>query len=159
MVRVDVFLSGGKYYLVPIYVADTLKPELPNKAVTRGKKYSEWLEMADEDFIFSLYPNDLICATSKNGITLSVCRKDSTLPPTVESKSFMLYYCGTNISTGGISCITHDNAYEIGGLGVKTLEKLEKYTVDVLGEYHKVGKEVRQPFNIKRRKACPSEML
>ena len=38
MVRVDVFLSGGKYYLVPIYVADTLKPELPNKAVTRGKK-------------------------------------------------------------------------------------------------------------------------
>ena len=45
------------------------------------------------------------------------------------------------------------------GLGVKTLEKLEKYTVDVLGEHHKVGKEVRQPFNIKRRKACPSEML
>ena len=115
--------------------------------------------MAYEDFIFSLYPNDLICATSKNGITLNVCRKDSTLPPTVESKSFMLYYRGTNISTGGISCITHDNAYEIGGLGVKTLEKLEKYTVDVLGEYHKVGKEVRQPFNIKRRKACPSEML
>ena len=105
---------------MPIYVADTLKPELPNKAVTRGKKYSEWLEMADEDFIFSLYPNDLICATSKNGITLNVCRKDSTLPPTVESKSFMLYYRGTNISTGGISCITHDNAYEIGGLGVKT---------------------------------------
>ena len=32
-----------------------------------------------------------------------------------------------------------------------SLEKLEKYTVDVLGEYHKVGKEVRQPFNIKRR--------
>ena len=31
-----------------------------------------------------------------------------------------------------------------------TLEKLEKYTVDVLGEYHKVKKEVRQPFNMKR---------
>jgi len=159
MVRVDVFLSGGKYYLVPIYVADTLKPELPNKAVTAAKPYSEWPEMSDEDFIFSLYPNDLICATSKNGITLSVCRKDSTLPPTVESKSFMLYYRGTDISTGSISCITHDNAYKLRGLGVKTLEKLEKYTVDVLGEYHKVGKEVRQPFNIKRRKACPSEML
>ena len=62
----------------------------------------------------------------------------------------MLYYIRTNISNGGIKAITHDNSYEIGGLGIKTLEKLEKYTVDVLGEYHKVGKEVRQPFNIKR---------
>lgn len=150
MVRVDVFLSGGKYYLVPIYVADTLKSELPNKAITAAKPYSEWPEMSDEDFIFSLYPNDLVCATHKNGIKLSVCQKGSSLPPTVEGKSFMLYYRGTNISSGGVAFITHDNSYEIGGLGVKTLEKLEKYTVDVLGEYHKVGKEVRQPFNIKR---------
>lgn len=150
MVRVDVFLSGGKYYLVPIYVADTIKPMLPNKAVIAAKPYSEWPEMSDEDFIFSLYPNDLICVTHKRGITLTLVNKGSTLPPSVESKSFMLYYCGTKISSGAFSCIAHDNSYEIKSLGVKTLEKLEKYTVDVLGEYHKVGKEVRQPFNIKR---------
>ena len=151
MVRVDVFLTKGKYNLVPIYVADTLKPELPNKAIAAHKSYSEWPEMSDDDFVFSLYPNDLICVTHKKGIKLTVTSKNSTLPPTVEGKSFMLYYISTNISVGSIKGITHDNTYEIGGLGAKTLEKLEKYTVDVLGEYHKVGKEVRQPFNIKRR--------
>ena len=30
--------------------------------------------------------------------------------------------------------------------GIKTLEKLEKFTVDVLGEYHKVEKEPRMAF-------------
>lgn len=151
MVRVDVFLTKGKYNLVPIYVADTLKPKLPNKAIAAHKPYSEWPEMSDDDFVFSLYPNDLVCVTHKKGIKLTVTNKNSTLPPTVEGKSFMLYYISTNISGGSIKGITHDNTYEIGGLGAKTLEKLEKYTVDVLGEYHKVGKEVRQPFNIKRR--------
>ena len=31
-------------------------------------------------------------------------------------------------------------------MGIKTLEKLEKFTVDVLGEYHKVEKEPRMAF-------------
>lgn len=150
MIRVDVFLSGGKYYLVPIYVADTLKPVLPNKAITAAKPYSEWPEMSDDDFVFSLFPNDLIRVTHKKSIKLSVANKGSTLPPTVEGKTFMLYYKGTNISGGAMSCITHDNTYKIDSLGVKTLEKLEKFTVDVLGEYHMVGKEVRQPFKNRR---------
>ncbi len=49
-----------------------------------------------------------------------------------------------------ISCRNHDNTYEIKSLGVKTLAKLEKYTVDVLGEYHRVEKEPRLPFTGKR---------
>ena len=151
MVRVDVFLSGGKYYLVPIYVADTLKPELPNKAIVAYKPYALWPEMSDEDFIFSLYPNDLLSVTHRTGIKLTIANKGSTLPPSVEGKTFMLYYRSTCISTGAISAITHDNTYGIPSLGVKTLEKLEKYTVDVLGEYHLVGKEVRQPFHRNRR--------
>lgn len=53
MVRVDVFLvPGDGYYWVPVYVADTLKPELPNRAVVAFKPYSEWKEMREEDFIF-----------------------------------------------------------------------------------------------------------
>ena len=36
MVRIDVyFVPGDGYYWVPIYVADTVKPELPNKAVQK----------------------------------------------------------------------------------------------------------------------------
>mgnify|MGYP004426529063 FL=1 len=34
-------------------------------------------------------------------------------------------------------------------MGIKTLEKLEKFTVDVLGEYHKVEREPRMAFNRK----------
>lgn len=38
MVRIDVyFVPGDGYYWVPIYVADTVKPELPNKAVVAYK--------------------------------------------------------------------------------------------------------------------------
>ena len=39
MVRMDVYFCAGRgYYWVPIYGADTVKLELPNKAVVTGKK-------------------------------------------------------------------------------------------------------------------------
>ncbi|MBO6267287.1 MAG: type II CRISPR RNA-guided endonuclease Cas9, partial [Synergistaceae bacterium] len=61
MVRIDVFhVEGDGYYFVPIYVADTLKAELPSKACVAFKPHSEWKDMRNEDFIFSLYPNDLV---------------------------------------------------------------------------------------------------
>ena len=34
--------------------------------------------------------------------------------------------------------------------GLYTLEKLEKYTVDVLGNYTKINREKRVPFDMKR---------
>jgi len=151
MVRIDVFYVGGDgYYLVPIYVADTLKPELPNRACIAHKQYSEWQEMSDKNFIFSLFPNDLICVTHRNKIRLTKVYKESTLPETLEIKSEFLYYKCANISSGAISCINHDNTYTIDSLGIKTLEKFEKYTVDVLGNLHQVKEEKRQPFCIRR---------
>lgn len=147
MVRIDVFyIEGDGYYFVPIYIADTLKEELPNKACVAFKSVDEWKEMSDNNFIFSLYPNDLVCVTHKKQLSLKIAQKGSTLPDTYETKSEMMYYKCANIHTAAISCRTHDNSYEIGGLGIKTLEKFEKYTVDVLGEYHKVEKEQRMPF-------------
>lgn len=151
MVRVDVFyVEDDGYYLVPIYVADTLKPTLPNKACIAYKPYDEWKEMQDADFIFSLYPNDLLMVQHKKMLKFSKIRKESSLPEFYETVSAMVYYGGTNIATGAIRCITHDNSYVIAGLGVKTLLRLEKYTVDVLGEYHPVGKETRQGFTHKK---------
>ena len=150
MVRIDVFhVENDGYYFVPIYIADTLKKELPNKACTRGKPYAEWKEMDAEDFLFSLYPNDLIRVTSQKGLTLSKAQKESTLPDTYESKQEMLYYISAGISVAAIACRTHDSSYEIRSMGIKTLEKLEKFTVDVLGEYHKVEKEPRMAFGRK----------
>lgn len=151
MVRIDVFyIEGDGYYFVPVYVADTLKSELPNKACVAYKPYSEWKPMQDEDFLFSLYPNDLIRVTHRKTLKLSKTNTESRLPDTVESKSFLMYFISAGISVASIACRNHDNTYEIKGLGIKTLERIEKYTVDALGDYHKVEKESRVPFRMKR---------
>ncbi len=146
MVRIDVFcVKGDGYYFVPIYVADTLSPTLPNRACVAHKPYSEWKEMREEDFLFSLYPNDLIRVEHKKGINLAIQQKGSTLPPVQVVKDIFLYYGGADIDSGSINGVTHDNSYK-ARIGLKTLAKLEKYTVDVLGEYHIVRSEPRQPF-------------
>ena len=151
MVRIDVFkVEGDGYYLVPIYVADTLKPELPNRAVVANRPYNEWKQMSDDDFAFSLYPNDLVKVTHKRKMKLTKCFEESTLPATMDCKESMFYYISSCISTGAICCITNDNTYTVKSLGIKTLENIEKYTVDILGEYHPVRKEERQRFSIKR---------
>ena len=106
---------------MPIYIADTLKAELPNKACTRGKPYAEWKEMDAEDFLFSLYPNDLIRVTSQKGLTLSKAQKESTLPDTYETKQEMLYYTSASINTAAVACRTHDNSYEIKSMGITIL--------------------------------------
>ena len=151
MVRIDVFhVEGDGYYFVPLYVADTLKPELPNLACVAHKPYEEWKPMREEDFLFSLYPNDLLRVCHRKGLKLSRVNKESSLPESIQATEEFLYYISADISTSAISCRSHDNSYAIRGLGIKTLEKLEKYTVDVLGEVHRVEKEKRLPFTGKR---------
>lgn len=150
MVRIDVFhVENDGYYFVPIYVADTLKAELPVKACVANRPYTEWKEMREEDFIFSLYPNDLLRVSHKKTFQLTVAQKDSQLQQSYETKSEMLYYLSANISTASISCITHDNSYKKDSLGLKTLESVEKYSVDVLGKVYRVNRERRQPFGRK----------
>lgn len=152
MVRIDVFfVEGDGYYFVPLYVADTLKAELPNKACVQRKPFSEWAEMDEKDFLFSLYPNDLIKVTSKKAITLSKAQKDSDLKDSYEAKNELLYFVSASISTASLTCRNHDSSYKIDSLGIKTLVSLEKYTVDVLGEYHPVKRETRQTFAGRRK--------
>lgn len=147
MVRIDVFhVEGDGYYFVPIYVADTLKPKLPNKACVAFKAYDDWKEMRDEDFIFSLYPNDLIKVTHRRLLKLTKAQKDSDLPESYETRSEMLYFVSAGISGATLTCRNHDSSYKIDSMGIKTLEAMEKYTVDVLGDYYPVRKETRQAF-------------
>lgn len=146
MVRIDVFyVEGDGYYFVPIYVADTLRPELPNKACVAHKSYSSWKEMCPDDFVFSLYPNDLIKVSHRRGFNLALQNKASSLPRERTENSAFLYFVSADIAGAQLSAITHDGTYGTR-LGIKTLDKLEKYTVDVLGEYHLVSHEPRQPF-------------
>lgn len=148
MVRIDVFyVEDDGYYFVPIYVADTKKKSLPNKAVVAYKAYSEWKEMKDENFIFSLYPGDLVRIQSRKGIKLNLA-KGGTGEKEIVRQEGMYYYRGSDISTGAISVSSHDRRYESRGIGVKTLQSIEKYQVDVLGNYYKVDlPEKRMTFS------------
>ena len=147
MVRVDVFFVEGEgYYLVPIYVSDTVKKELPNKAIVAHKPYEEWKEMREENYVFSLYQNDLIGIKLKKEMKFSLVQKNSTLPKNINVKDGLFYYKGTNISGANISVINNDNTYTVESLGVKRIPVIEKYQVDVLGNVSKVGKEKRVRF-------------
>lgn len=152
MVRIDVyFVPGDGYYWVPIYVADTVKPELPNKAVVAYKNYDEWKEMAEENFLFSLCQNDLIYLERKSAIKFKVKNSESTLEKEIVRNKGIVYFEGGDIATAAISVTTPEDAYFSRGLGFKTLQKVQKYQVDVLGNYTLVKKEKRQNFPAQRR--------
>lgn len=133
MIRVDLFSkknTKGKdeFYFIPIYAHHTTQKKLPNRVVTVGKKESEWQQI-DElfDFKFSLYPGDLISVV-KGG----------------EEKYW--YYVKAGISTASLTVEAHDRSGSIPSMGIKTLDKVDKYVVDVLGNYHLVKKEKRSGF-------------
>lgn len=148
MIRIDVFyVENDGYYFVPIYVADTVKDELPSLACVAGDK--PWKPMSDENFCFSLYANDLIKVTSKKDIKLSLKLKNSTLPKEKYLNREFLYYTGANISTAAISVEDINGAYLQGSLGVKRLLKIEKFTVDPIGNIFPVHTEKRMRFRKK----------
>lgn len=150
MLRIDIFhVKNQGYYFVPIYLVDTLKKELPNKAVA-SKDFEDWKEMKEEDFVFSLYPNDLIKILHKDGFKVKK-KAEKDINKTV--KNCFMYYVKASISTASLYLITPDNSYEQESLGIKSLLKLEKYHVDVLGNINKVNiPEVRVGFNNRDKK-------
>lgn len=147
MVRIDVFhVEDDGYYFIPIYTADTIKKCLPNRAATPNRIYSEWKQMDDQNFLFSLYPGDMVSVESNTAIKMTKANSDATGEPELVRKKWMLYYSCADINTARWEMTTHDRKYE-GRVSIKRLLKLEKYEVDVLGECHKVTlPEKRQPF-------------
>ena len=141
MIRVDVFRENGKYYFVPIYIADALKKRLPNKAAMQNKPYSEWKEMKDENFLFSLYSRDLIGFKNPKGKKVT-CVSGETMTVTED----IVYYVGADIHTASFLGKSHDSGYEYRGLGIQSLQELKKYQVDVLGNVTEVRQEKRRGF-------------
>ena len=138
MIRVDVFyIEDEGYYYVPIYTADVVKGKLPNKAVVQGKTFEDWKEMDDKDFLFSMYPNELLYIEHRKGIKLKT-KKGSSRQEQIVRKADFYYFKGLNIASGNLFIITHDHSYEQPSLGGKTLSCLKKYTIDALGNYSEV---------------------
>ncbi|MDO4936051.1 MAG: type II CRISPR RNA-guided endonuclease Cas9 [Phascolarctobacterium sp.] len=147
MIRIDVFLTEEDgYYFVPIYVADTVNKTLPNRACIDGKLRSEWKEMKEEDFLFSLYHNDLIYIKRKEPIPMSKINKKSNMEDKIYVNDAFLYFQDANAFHASINVINDDNTYGQDTLRIKNVEVFEKYQVDVLGNITKVGKETRQKF-------------
>lgn len=135
MLRVDVFSkknAKGKeqFYLVPIYLADMVKPEMPNKAIVANKPESDWPVM-DDTFIFkfSLFKDDVV---------------------KVDDGVFG-YYVGTHRGTSAITIEAPDRSETWAGLGARNLKYIKKYQVDPLGRYVEVKSETRVPLNAKQR--------
>lgn len=147
MIRVDVFyMEDDGYYYVPIYTADVIKGELPNRAVVAHKSHGEWKVMDDKDFLFSMYPNELLYIESQKGIKLKT-KKGSSRQEEIARKAGLYYFKRLNIAANALFIITHDNGYEQPSLGGKTLSCLKKYTVDALGNYSEVSlPEKRKPM-------------
>lgn len=126
MVRVDVFQKHGRFFLVPVYVADVMRGQLPDRAILANMPESAWPVM-DETyrFLFSLYPFDLVRVKTKK-------------------EEYFGYYRMTDRSTGAIVLTRPNCSQEDDKTGVKLATGFEKYVVDVLGEYHLVKKEVRR---------------
>lgn len=137
MLRADIFTKAGKYFAVPIYVADAVRGELPNRAVIQAKPELDWPVMDETyQFLFSLYPNDWVTIRLKNEVRAG-------------------YYAGLDRATGNVSLWLHDRNQMAGqkglltGNGIKTALAVEKYHVDLLGNLHRVHKEERQHIQAK----------
>lgn len=156
MLRVDVFYraygKGKGYYLVPIYAADAIKKNLPMKAIVAHKAYDEWIEMRGEEFLFSLYQNDLLYVKSEKGMDFNLISQDNhKLPSKIKEKEIFVYYQMTDRSTASFTAINHDNVYKQRGVGVRNLNIMKKMQIDALGKITEFPKEERKEFkNMKR---------
>ncbi len=147
MVRIDIFFKNGNYFFIPIYASDTVKSELPIRAVVANKKHQDWVTVDNTyKFLFTLYPNDLIKFEHKSGINVKL-----TNGKTKTVKDGFMYYVKASISSASITVTSHDKSYEILSLGIKTLKKLEKWQVDFLGNIQQVKSEKRLSYNNRKR--------
>ena len=133
MLRVDVFRhrNDGKFHLVPVYVHHSVAKILPNRAIVAYKDEDEWTLIDEQyDFIFALFPNDLLRVRLKK-------------------ETHFGYFAGCNRSTGAINLWSHDRNLQVGkkgmveSIGVKTAIALEKFHVDVLGNIFPAPQEKR----------------
>lgn len=151
MVRLDIFKrkKDNKFFGVPIYTMDFAKGILPNKAV--GAK--EWIDMnEDYEFLFSIFPNDLLCIKKKGMEKAELC-----------------YYVKFDIGGGQIAFKSHDNRLQSltenqiklygtkdpteenvqGRVGIQNLEIFEKWQVSPLGEVKKAEFKKRENISLK----------
>lgn len=134
MPRVDVFTKEGKYYLVPIYVADFAKPVFPN-ITAYGEELPE-----NATFLFAVYKDEII------GITT----KATANKPAKEVKGYFVQLIGPSVllnsfDNSEVEFFRYDNGKKkyVCQLNILNALAVKKYTIDPLGYYHEVKSEKR----------------
>jgi CRISPR-associated endonuclease Csn1 len=127
MVRVDVFRKGGKHYLVPVYVSQVMAGELPMCAIKAHKPEDEWTAIdSTYEFLFTLYPNELVELH-------------------FDERSVFGYYVKTHRGSGSLTIAPTNSRTdaEVKDYGVLRASGILKHSIDMLGQYYPVRKEVR----------------
>lgn len=138
--RTEVFRhkETGKFYLAPVYVSDVLAKRTPEKFITANKPYEKWVDITDNyDFLFNLYPNDIVKVKMPNGKT-----SKNNLGEFFTWEEGMFYFKKVDSATAQISLIDHKNSF-FDRIGTQRLTLFEKYQTDPLGKLTKVHKEKR----------------
>lgn len=152
MIRVDLYSKDGKYFGVPVYVADLYRGELPKRAATANKPQNEWREMDDTyTFEMSIYQDDLLRIESKKGIELKK-KKDVENSAKATSKTItddLVYFIGFNRSTASIEVEDTTGCYRRDGIGTQNIGKITKCEIDVLGNVQEIKKRPKQPQPLK----------
>lgn len=152
MIRVDLYSKDGKYFGVPVYVADLYRGELPKKAATHSKPQNEW-RVIDDTYTFemSIYQNDLLRIENKKGIELKK-NKDVENSAKAASKTIIddfVYYIGFDRSTVSIKVEDTTGCYFARGVGIQNIGKIKKCEIDVLGNVQEIKKRPKQPQPLK----------
>lgn len=152
MIRVDLYSKDGKYFGVPVYVADLYRGELPKRAATANKPQNEWREMDDTyTFEMSIYQDDLLRIESKKGIELKK-KKDVENSAKATSKTItddFVYFIGFNRATGAMEIEDTSGCYYKDSVGIQNVGKITKCEIDVLGNVQEIKKRPKQPQSLK----------
>ena len=152
MIRVDLYSKDGKYFGVPVYVADLYRGELPKRAATQNKPQNEW-RVIDDTYTFemSIYQDDLLHIENKKGIELKK-KKDVENSAKATSKTItddFVYFIGFNRSTASIEVEDTTGCYRRDGIGTQNIGKITKCEIDVLGNVQEIKKRPKQPQPLK----------
>lgn len=153
MIRVDLYSKGGKYYGVPVYVADLYRGELPKRAATQRKSQNEWRVMNDTyTFEMSIYKDDLLRIESEDGIEMKKKKdvENSAKAPTKIITDDLVYFIGFDRSTVSIEIEDTTGCYFARGVGIqKKIDKITRCEIDVLGNVQEIKKRPKQPQPLK----------
>lgn len=151
MIRVDLYSKDGKYFGVPVYVADLYRGELPKRAATSGKPQNEWRVMDDTyTFEMSIYQDDLLRIESEDGIELKKNKdvENSVKAPTKMITNDLVYYLGFDRDGARIKIEDTTGCY-CGRKRIMNIKKITKCEIDVLGNVQEIKKRPKQPQPLK----------